>query len=268
MPYGPGYYLLGTNKIPPKSVSPPPRPRARAPGARGTIFPGQPAGSGSPVRRVVFFSGFENPENRSVQYLQSKVREMEEELGQPLPQMRRPLGLLSSNTLHGAGGASGDLAGAAGGHGASGRLGGGRKRKVSGRVRFSADVDADVYDDGAQTKSVPGDEEDDDALLHNDEQQQQQKQQKQQKPLTREELQATATASAERAAFQVHSDTHDAERARIVAEAMFNVPEDKWEEEAMPAFVNALDERYRHIAPAADDEIARAELLLSRLMKT
>ena len=189
---------------------------------------------------------------------------MEEELGQPLT--RRPLGLLSSNTLHGAGGASGgDLAaGAAGGHGASGRLGGGRKRKVSGRVRFSADVDADVYDDGAQTKSVPGDEEDEDALLHNDEQ----KQQKQQKPLTREELQATATASAERAAFQVHSDTHDAERARIVAEAMFNVPEDKWEEEAMPAFVNALDERYRHIAPAADDEIARAELLLNRLMKT
>ena len=189
---------------------------------------------------------------------------MEEEL-----LTRRPLGLLSSNTLHGAAaGASGDLAGAAGGHGASGRLGGGgRKRKVSGRVRFSADVDADVYDGGAQTKSVPGDEEDEDALLHNDEQQQQ-KQQKQQKPLTREELQATATASAERAAFQVHSDTHDAERARIVAEAMFNVPEDKWEEEAMPAFVNALDERYRHIAPAADDEIARAELLLSRLMKT
>ena len=186
---------------------------------------------------------------------------MEEELGHP--QTRRPLGLLSSNTLHG--GAGGDLAsGAAGGHGASGRLGG-RKRKVSGRVRFSADVDADVYDDGAQTKSVPGDEEDDDALLHNDEQQHQQQQQK---PLTREELQATATASAERAAFQVHSDTHDAERARIVAEAMFNVPEDKWEEEAMPAFVNALDERYRHIAPAADDEIARAELLLSRLMKT
>ncbi|XRB02113.1 hypothetical protein NFJ02_13g14670 [Pycnococcus provasolii] len=189
---------------------------------------------------------------------------MEEELNQPLT--RRPLGLLSSNTLHGgAGGAAGDLAaGAAGGHGASGRLGGGRKRKVSGRVRFSADVDADVYDGGAQTKSVPGDEEDEDALLHNDEQQQQ----KQQKPLTREELQATATASAERAAFQVHSDTHDAERARIVAEAMFNVPEDKWEEEAMPAFVKALDERYRHIAPAADDEIARAELLLSRLMKT
>ncbi|XRB17162.1 hypothetical protein RI054_14g70070 [Pseudoscourfieldia marina] len=190
---------------------------------------------------------------------------MEEEL-----LTRRPLGLLSSNTLHGgaAAGASGDLAGAAGGHGASGRLGGGRKRKVSGRVRFSADVDADVYDDGAQTKSVPGDEEDEDALLHNDEQQQKQQKQKQQKPLTREELQATATASAERAAFQVHSDTHDAERARIVAEAMFNVPEDKWEEEAMPAFVNALDERYRHIAPAADDEIARAELLLSRLMKT